>query len=153
GKSGPLRTGGVLAVGDSFTAGSGVRNEDAWPARLETLINQPVLNGSAGAYGVDQIVLRAEQLLPEVKPTALIIGILSQDTLRNTYSVYGGGYKPYFDVEAGSAVLRGVPVPLVETQPLQLDWKRRVFGRSYMVDAAATALGLQDQWTDNRFRY
>jgi hypothetical protein len=50
----PLRRGGILAVGDSFTAGSGVRDEEAWPARLEQLVGEPVTNGAAGGYGVDR---------------------------------------------------------------------------------------------------
>jgi lysophospholipase L1-like esterase len=149
----PLRRGGILAVGDSFTAGSGVRDEEAWPARLELLVGEPVTNGAAGAYGVDQMVLRAEQLLPEIEPKTLIVGILGQDSLRNNFSVYGGGYKPYFVVEAGKAVLKGVPVPLVDAAPLELDPVRGILGHSYMVDAGIKALGLQQWWIDNHLRY
>lgn len=149
----PLRTGGVLAVGDSFTAGSGVRDDEAWPAKLESLLNQPVINGSAGAYAVDQIVLRAEQLLPVVKPKTLIIGVLSQDSLRNNFSVYGGGYKPYFEIQQDRLELKNVPVPRVETVPLKLDWAREILGRSYIVDAIIAGLNWQDWWVDNRFRY
>lgn len=149
----PLRTGGILAVGDSFTAGSGVRDDEAWPARLEALVGQPVANGAAGAYGVDQMVLRAEQLLPVVNPQTLIVGILGQDSLRNNYSVYGGGYKPYFAIEGGKAVLKGVPAPLVAAEPLKLGPLRRMLGHSYMIDAGVKALGLQQWWIDNRLRY
>lgn len=149
----PLRTRGILAVGDSFTAGSGVRDEEAWPARLEALVGQPVINGAAGAYGVDQMILRAEQLLPAVNPTTLIVGILGQDSLRNNFTVYGGGYKPYFVIEGGKAVLKGVPVPLVDAKPIEVGIVRTVLGHSYMVDAAIKALGLQQWWIDNRLRY
>ncbi len=149
----PLRRGGILAVGDSFTAGSGVRDEEAWPARLEQLVGEPVTNGAAGAYGVDQIVLRAEQLAPEVEPRIVIIGILSQDVLRNTYAVYGGGYKPYFTIESGGLALQGVPVPRIDAAPLAVGGLRSLLGHSHLADAALRALGLREWWIDNRLRY
>jgi hypothetical protein len=145
--------GGILAVGDSFTAGSGVLDEDAWPARIEILSGQPVENGAAGGYGVDQIVLRTEQLLPALQPKTLIIGILSQDTLRNNYEIYGGGYKPYFVIESGKAVLKGVPVPMIDVTPIEVDWLRSFLGYSHLVDSAVKAFGLQQWWVDNRLRY
>lgn len=58
--------GGVLAVGDSFTAGSGVANNETWPAQLAQLINQPVHNAACGGWAVDQMVLRAELLIPKL---------------------------------------------------------------------------------------
>lgn len=150
----PLRTGGLLATGDSMTAGPGVSDEEAWPARLEALLGQPVLNGAAGAYAVDQMVLRAEQLLPVVKPHTLMVGISAQDNLRNNYSVYGGGPKPYFEIENGDAVLKGVPVPPLDTtSQLKLGWFRSLLGRSYLVDEAVGLLGLQERWIHHGIRY
>jgi hypothetical protein len=149
----PLPAGGIQAVGDSFTAGSGVNDDQAWPARLEALTGLPVLNAGAGAYGVDQMVLRAEQLLPDLRPSTLIVGILGQDSLRNTYEVFGGGYKPYFTVEDGKAVLKGVPAPRVDAAPLALDPMRAVLGHSHLLDSAIKALGWQQWWIDNRLRY
>lgn len=150
---GPLHTGGILAVGDSFTVGSGVNDAESWPARLEALTGRPVANGAAGAYGADQIVLRAEQLLPVLHPDTLVIGLLSQDSLRNNFAVFGGGYKPYFTIENGKAMLQGVPVPLVDAAPLALDPMRAVLGHSHLLDSAIKALGLQQWWVDNRLRY
>ncbi|MBL8705852.1 MAG: hypothetical protein JNM30_13445 [Rhodospirillales bacterium] len=149
----PLRSGGILAVGDSFTVGSGVNDDETWPARLEALTGRPVANAAAGAYGVDQIVLRAEQLLPVLRADTLVVGLLSQDSLRNNFSVFGGGYKPYFTIEGGKAVLQGVPVPKVEAAPLALGPVRAVLGHSHLMDSAVKALGLQQWWIDNRLRY
>src|SRR5262249_34362993 len=83
-----LRTGGLLAVGDSFTAGSEVADGDPWPALLEAIIQQPVVNAGAGGYGSDQIVMRAEKLLPIVRPQVLLVGMLDQDILRAGYSSF-----------------------------------------------------------------
>ncbi|HEY7610711.1 MAG TPA: hypothetical protein VIF14_15895 [Alphaproteobacteria bacterium] len=95
-----IRTGAVLAVGDSFTEGWEVKDHESWPALLEKRIGKPVVNGGVGAYGTDQIVLRAEQLLPIVKPRTLIVGFLEEDIFRAEHSVFGAP-KPYFTLEKG----------------------------------------------------
>src|SRR5262245_17346754 len=68
-----VRTGGILAVGDSFTQGWEVDDDETWPSYLEKLADVPVINAGVGGYGTDQIVLRAEQLLPIVQPKILVI--------------------------------------------------------------------------------
>ena len=95
-----LRTGTILAVGDSFTEGWEVDNDETWPAYLERRMGAPVVNGGVGGYATDQIVLRAEQLLPIVKPKTLIVGILELDIFRSGHSHFGAP-KPYFTLEGG----------------------------------------------------
>lgn len=106
-----IRKGGILAVGDSFTAGSEVADHESWPAHLERLLGEPVLNGATGGWGVDQIVLRIETLIPLVDPRLILLGILDQDITRCCYS-HGGKPKPYFMVADGELSLRHNPVPL-----------------------------------------
>lgn len=95
-----IRPGHVLAVGDSFTEGWEVDDDDSWPAYLELLTKAPVINGGVGGYGTDQIVLRAEQLLPIVRPHTLIVSFLSFDIHRTAHVAYGA-QKPWFSVEKG----------------------------------------------------
>jgi hypothetical protein len=114
-----IRTGGALAVGDSFTAGSEVRDEASWPAQLERLTGMPVINGGAGGYGTDQIIMRAEQLLPIVKPRVLVIGMLESDIERSGFSSQGAS-KPYYTIENDQLVLHNVPVP--PTPPVKRNW-------------------------------
>lgn len=144
--------GAVLAVGDSFTAGSGVRDEQTWPAQLESLIGMPVVNGAAGAWGVDQMVLRAEKLAEEFKPSTILVGVLTQDSLRNSYEVYGGGFKPWFKVVEGKPVLQGVPVPRFEDSSAGLGW-RRIAGHSWLLHWTAMSLGQSQRWISNDHRY
>ncbi len=106
-----VRTGGILAAGDSFTAGSEVVDADTWPAQLERLTGIPVLNAGCGGWGVDQIVMRLEQLIPVVQPRLVLLGMLDQDITRCNYS-WGGKPKPYFLVENGELVLKHNPVPI-----------------------------------------
>lgn len=149
----PLPNGGILAVGDSFTAGSGVNDDQTWPAYLEQKTGTPVINAAVGGWGVDQMVLRAEEMAPLSHPQTIIVGILAQDSLRNNFEIYGGAYKPYFEIEGGSAVLRGVPVPKVDEQALDLNLWRRVFGYSYLAQWTTRRLGLTTWWLDQEARY
>jgi hypothetical protein len=52
----------TLAVGDSFTFGDEVSDEDTWPACLQERWATPVLNGGVFGYGAAQAVLRAREL-------------------------------------------------------------------------------------------
>jgi hypothetical protein len=95
-----IRTGQILAVGDSFTEGWEVGDGESWPAYLEKLLKRPVVNGGVGGYGTDQIILRTEQLLPVVKPKELIVGFLEFDIFRAGHMHFGSP-KPWFAIENG----------------------------------------------------
>src|SRR5579862_9761990 len=58
----------ILAIGDSFTEGYLVGNDETWAANLQRITGRPVLNGGVRSYGIDQIVLRAERLVPRLNP-------------------------------------------------------------------------------------
>jgi hypothetical protein len=53
-----LTTDAILAVGDSYTAGSEVLDADTWPAQLEKMLGRRVINAGVMGYGVDQSVLK-----------------------------------------------------------------------------------------------
>ncbi len=152
-----VRTGAVLAVGDSFTEGWEVDDSESWPAYLEKLTEMPVVNGGVGGYGTDQIILRTEQLLPIVRPKILIVGFLEFDIFRTGHSHFGAP-KPYFTLERGE--LKYHPAPPIEPQTqntflTQLrDVSRDILGYSAAADHLLAALapnywygGGQKQWT------
>ena len=106
-----VRTGGILAVGDSFTEGfDEVDDASTWPAHLEKITGSPVVNAAVAGYATDQIILRAEQTLPIVKPKTLIIGFTEVDIYRAMLSK-AGAPKPYFTLENGEPVFHA-PGPL-----------------------------------------
>jgi hypothetical protein len=118
-----VRTGGILAVGDVFTNGGiEMADHETWPAYLEQLIGAPVLNAGVVGYATDQIILRAERLLPVVKPGTLVVGVYEETIERARYASYGAP-KPYFTIDGGKLVhhaltrLPEVPHP---------DWPSRV---------------------------
>jgi hypothetical protein len=139
-----VRTGGILVVGASFTAGSEVRDEDAWPAQLETLIHQPVVNGAIGGFGLDQIVLRAEELLPITKPSALVVDLVTDNIMTAGYS-YSGYPKPYFTAESGALALRNYPVPKYQAIDESFDLFKDVFSYLLVFDRIM-ATYLSDYW-------
>ena len=105
-------------MGDSFTEGWEVEDQESWPAQLEAMTGTPIVNGGTGGYGTDQILMRAEQLLPIIKPHTLIIGFLDSDLDRTEHVTFGAP-KPWFTAENGQlqfhppAALEPPPEPTV----------------------------------------
>jgi hypothetical protein len=138
-----IRTGGMLATGDSFTEGWEVKDHESWPASLEKLTSAPVVNAATGGYGADQTILRAEQMLPIVKPKVLLIGFHEIAIVRAGYSIFGAP-KPYFTLENGEP--RYHPPKFVEPREKNtLTWKiayevRELLGYSALADYLFTRL-------------
>ena len=75
------------------------------------------LAGVAG-FGFDQTVLRAEALAPALHPSTIVVSFIADDLRRTEFARLWSADKPWFDVENGALVLRGVPVP-PRTDPRQ----------------------------------
>ena len=106
-----LPQGAILAVGDSFTAGSDVAEHETYPAQLEGLLGGPVINAGVGGYGTDQMILSAYNLVPILDRRLLVVGILDDDINRAGYKVLGGARKPWFSVSDGKLIPHNDPVP------------------------------------------
>jgi lysophospholipase L1-like esterase len=108
----PVASNAILAVGDSFTAGSEVDEHQTYSAQLETITGWPVINGGVGGYAIDQIILAAERFIPLRHPNTIVVGILDNDIERAGYRTYGGAPKPWFEVKPdGELVHHNKPVP------------------------------------------
>jgi hypothetical protein len=88
----------ILAVGDSFTFGTGIERTQTWPAQLErTLLHLSprssvaVANAGVPGYGLAQIRDLTEELLPKLFPQVVIVGVYAGgfDRLRNPYTAFG----------------------------------------------------------------
>jgi len=99
----------TLAAGDSFTFGEDVNDGDAWPAVLQRLIGHRVINGGVPGFGLDQTVLRAEQLAGIYAPDVIIVSFIPDDVIRCETSCYSGHNKPYFEIEESELRLRPMP--------------------------------------------
>jgi len=100
----------IVAVGDSFTFGEGVGDLEAWPAQLQRLCGRPVLNGGVSGYGFDQIVLRAEQLAAQHRPSLIVVGFIAEDIQRTEMRRLWRHDKPWFALEGDKLVPKGLPV-------------------------------------------
>jgi hypothetical protein len=142
----PLRQGAVLMVGDSFGAGAEGNDADSWPAQIERMIGTQVINAGVGGYGFDQIVLRAEELVPRLKPRMLLIQTRLEYGLSvSRMSINGGAPKPYFTARDGQLVLNNVPVPQTATSN-EIGLWRSILGYSYLVHSGMRRLDLLQWW-------
>jgi hypothetical protein len=121
----------VLAVGDSYTFGDEVSDEETWPAHLERLLGRHVLNAGVFGYGFDQAVLRAvDTLTVRSCVDALVVSVIPDDVSRCEYS-YRFAWKPYFSIENGALALKNVPVPQGKARE---HWMLSALGYSYLAD-------------------
>jgi hypothetical protein len=66
----------VLVVGDSFTFGDQVSDNETWPACLERKVGRGVDNGGMSGYGTAQALRRASLKLAEKSYTTLVLSTL-----------------------------------------------------------------------------
>jgi len=142
----------ILALGDSYTYGAEVPDDQTWPAHLQRLTGKPVLNAGVSGYGFDQMVLRAGILAPVVHPSTIVVDFIADDLRRMEKSRLWSADKPYFAIEQGELVLRNVPVP-PPTDPRQtLTLAQKIFGYSFLVDFVLRRLDLLENWFGDHVR-
>jgi hypothetical protein len=69
---GTTATGGIVALGDSFTFGYGVSYVQSYAGVLERLTGTPVVVAASPAYSAAQAVLLAQRWIAPLRPRALI---------------------------------------------------------------------------------
>lgn len=84
----PIR---ILVLGDSFAYGHGVRHQFAWPAQLETKLQQSglpalVLNAAVPASTTDQQFLRLKRLIHSQNPDIVIWMVNYNDMSESNYA-------------------------------------------------------------------
>ena len=106
----------ILSIGDSFTYGLGVNDDETFSAYLEQIIDAEVINAGVNGYGIDQSLLMWEHNGKQFNPGTVILGYFVDDFFRNLNSIRYGA-KPYFtfDKDKQDFLLRGVPVPDFES--------------------------------------
>jgi hypothetical protein len=145
--SGALMEAPVLVVGDSFAHGDEVSDAETWAAHLQGLLGRPVINAALTGYGLDQSVLRAESVAPDVKPAAIVLGFIADDLRRAEMKRVWGRSKPYFELVRDEPELRNVPVPPPPDPADTLDLWHRLFGWSVALDALLRLKGWHYEWT------
>ncbi|MBP9864913.1 MAG: hypothetical protein KBC91_00775, partial [Candidatus Omnitrophica bacterium] len=104
----------ILALGDSFTFGFGVADDETFSRRLEeTQPSVEVLNTGVPGYGIDQVLMLYRTLGRKYHPDVVLVNVFPEMFWRATRSFTAGGYaKPFFKLTAeGKLELKNVPVP------------------------------------------
>jgi len=103
----------IAAFGGSQTFGTGVRDEETYPAQLEArLPDLDVLNFGVPGYGTDQMVLALERDGVRYDPDVVVLGFAFYHMRRNVQA-FRYFAKPRFVLEDGGALrLVGTPVPM-----------------------------------------
>ena len=79
----------IVVVGDSHAMGWGVRSDEAFPKRLQTILNRSVLNAAISSFGTARELILLERLkLPSVR--ALVIQYADNDFPENKQYVDNG---------------------------------------------------------------
>lgn len=100
----------ILAVGDSYTFGQGVSDEQTWPALLEKQLGRRVINAGVTGFGLDQTILRAELLTPVYQPHQIVVSFILDNIDRARKSMFAGNAKPRFDLSPDGSLFY-VPAP------------------------------------------
>ena len=103
----------ALCVGDSFTFGYGVGNDQGWCALLETLSGGRLqtVNMGQGGYGIDQAYLWYRREAPTLDHGLTIFAFVAEDIERTRHDAFLGYGKPLLRVEGDRLVVENVPVP------------------------------------------
>ncbi|MEZ5332381.1 MAG: SGNH/GDSL hydrolase family protein [Thermoanaerobaculia bacterium] len=107
----PEGTQRIALLGDSFTFGDEVRDEETWAARLqERLPATEVLNLGVHGYGQDQMLLTFVERGFRYHPDLVVVGFVRDDMYRNLLG-FRDYAKPRMALENGRLDVAGVPVP------------------------------------------
>jgi len=110
----------AVCVGDSFTFGFGVDDEQTWCRRMETLDSRlQTVNMGQGGYGIDQAYLWYKRDGGQIEHNLVLFGFINTDFERMQHDSFLGYGKPVLTVENDKLVVSNVPVP---RRPFALPW-------------------------------
>jgi hypothetical protein len=121
----PLGTLRILTLGDSFTFGDEVSDNETWTYYLEKLLpKSEVINFGVHGYGHDQMLLYLQEEGIKYHPDIVILGFISFDMERNVLS-FRDYAKPRFVLDGGRLVLTNTPVPRIEETLAREPWRSK----------------------------
>lgn len=113
----------VVVIGDSYTFGEGVNDDQTFSADLERLLdNSEVLNLGVHGYGTDQQLLRLQIDGVKYRPDVVLLGYYEDDIARNRLS-FRDYQKPHFSVVNGRLVVDDLPIPSPEVFKSRLHFR------------------------------
>src|SRR5262245_16867203 len=105
----------VLALGDSYTFGDGVSDDETFAYALSRLLpDTEVLNLGVHGYGHDQMLLYLKQEGIKYRPDVVLLGFVWFDMYRNLRT-FNSFSKPRYVLRGTELRLENVPVPDPQT--------------------------------------
>jgi hypothetical protein len=115
-----------VVLGDSFTFGEDVGDEETYSARLEALMpGAEVINLGVHGYGHDQMLVYLREEGIRYRPDVVLLGFLTGDMERNVLA-FRDYAKPRFVLEDGALVLRDSPVPPPDALAAAEKWRSKL---------------------------
>lgn len=128
-ESGKVR---VLLLGDSFTFGETVSDDESYPFLLQQMLpRSEIMNFGVHGYAHDQMLMLFKDRGVAYKPDIVMLGFVSDDMGRNVVD-FRDYAKPRYVLDDGKLELEGTPIPSIE-HTLRWDWMR-----PRVVDVAST---------------
>src|SRR5262245_37250811 len=98
----------IVVLGDSFTFGEEVSDDETYSRRLEALLpGSEVLNLGVHGYGQDQMLIYLREEGVRYGPDVVLLGFIAEDMDRNLLA-FRDFAKPHFVLDGGTLALRGV---------------------------------------------
>ncbi|MCP4050640.1 MAG: hypothetical protein GY730_08050 [bacterium] len=121
----------ILAAGDSYTFGDEVGDDQTFPAHLESILtSSKVLNGGVCAFGIDQIYLRAIELINTIPVSKVVFSFIPNDILRAEQDVRHRLNKPYFILDNNK--LKLMPITVSEFSVYKKSSFKKIAGYSLL---------------------
>ncbi len=108
----------LLCVGDSFTVGEGVANDQTWChllGELDTALE--TINLGQGGYGLDQMYLRYLREAERFQHNVVVFAFIANDLERMDLKHMRGARKPFLTLEGDRLVALNQPVPRFDQKP------------------------------------
>ena len=115
----------IAALGDSFTFGEDVGDDETWVRQLAILHpGVETVNLGVHAYGHDQMLLTLREEGPRLRPDMVLVGFVHIDLERNRTAFFDYA-KPKFVLQDGLLELGNVPVPTPEELRARERWRSK----------------------------
>ena len=136
----------ILVLGDSFTFGTDVSDEETYSHYLEADIpNTEVLNLGIQGYGQDQMLLYLKEEGVKYHPDVVLLGFAHMDIHRNLWKFFAYA-KPKYDLTANGVKLTNVPVPTPEQVLAQEPYRSKAVDTAVILNGKIRwALGLTER--------
>lgn len=113
----------ILVLGDSFTFGEEVSDQETYPYYLQRMFpDLDIINAGVHGYGHDQMLILLREIGIKFKPDIVILGYVPWDAKRNVLS-FRDFAKPSFVPDKDGLILTNTPVPRPE-DILRWEWAR-----------------------------